>query len=113
MKLEEIIAGYVDLARQAVAYRMATESDEELQKSSWKVLSCAGSEFISAYIAEYDIELAAACIADVEVAFYSGKISLPYEPEKMERLEDALVSARKKMLEIVLMQSMDAEGGEA
>ena len=86
MRLEELIAGYVDLAEQAVAYRMATESDEELQKSSWKVLGCAGADCISAYIAESDKSVAAACIADVEVAFYSGKISLPYEPEKREGL---------------------------
>ena len=111
MKLEEIIAGYVDLAEQAVAYRKATESDEEIRGKSWKALHCVGSEFITVYIAESDRSVTSACIAGVDVAFYSGKISLPYEPEKREGLEDALVSARKKMLEIVLMKSMDAEGG--
>ena len=113
MKLEDIIAGYVDLAEQAVAYRKATESEEEIRRKPRKVLASAGVDYISAYLAEYDQSVTAACISDIDVIFYSGKISLPYEPEKMEELEDKLEVARKKMLKLVLMQSMDVEGGEA
>jgi len=115
MRLEELIAGYVELAKQAVAYRKTTESREEQQYKPWKVLARSGNEpeLIVAYIADNDIETTAACIAGVDVAFYSGTISLPYEPEKMEQLEDKLVSARKKMLEVTLMRSPAAEGGEA
>jgi len=123
MKLDEMIAGYVDLAEQAVAYRKATESREEMQSEPWKVLAHSSneSEGIMAYIAESDPSVTSACAGRVGVSLFSGKISLPYEPEKMEGLEDALVSARKKMLEIVLIkmlelhrsESVDAEGGEA
>jgi len=107
MRLEELIAGYVDLAKQAVAYRKATESREEQQYKPWKVLARSGDEpeLIMAYIDDDARDATAACIAGVDVAFYSGKISLPYEPEKMEKLEDKLVVARKKMLDAGLLMN--------
>jgi len=107
MRIEELIAGYVELAKQAVAYRKATESREEQKDKPWKVLARSedGSILIDVYIDDDEREITAASIAGVNIAFYSGRISLPYVPEQMEELEDKLMVARKKMLNAGMLKN--------